>query len=153
MRYWISASKYEVPVPTGAPPAIFIPLYADALRKQLVSLLGAGGYDIRIEKNQRDKYTIHVLRGAFSGMEVTVQMKPSLLAHGSQAEIRVDASSKTEQILMKVFAGLMLLVAIPVFLMLLFSTRLFFALIGTFIALIPLVIICGLLNAAVMASL
>src|SRR5260221_9107925 len=120
MRYWISASKYEVAVPTGAPPAIFIPLYADALRKQLVSLLGAGGYDIRVEKNQRDKYTIRALRGALSGMEVIVEMKFSLLAQASQAEIRVDASSKTEQILMNVFAGFMLLAAIPVFLLFLF---------------------------------
>ncbi|HTD23942.1 MAG TPA: hypothetical protein VK738_14890 [Terriglobales bacterium] len=153
MRSFFSRSRYEVAVPVGAPPAIFIPLYADELRKKLVSLLGPSGYDIRVEKVRNDKYKVVVLRGALSGMEAVVEMKSSLGAQPSQAEIRVEASSKTERILMNMLAGLVVLLAIPTFLLLLLALRLILALIATVIALIPLMIVCGALNAAVMSVL
>jgi hypothetical protein len=151
MRTWFSASRFDVAVPVGAPPAVFIPLYTEELRKKLVSLLGTGGYQISIERTTADKYRILVLRGALSGMEVVVEMKVSLGAPSSHATVSVDPSSKTERVLVKIFRVLLLLAAIPVFFILFFVLRLLiFAAIATLIAVIPLAVCMGLANAAVM---
>ena len=131
-----SSPRYEVAIPAGAPPALFIPLYADELRKKLVPLIGTGQYDIRVEKESKEKYAIRALRGALSGLEVVVDKKFTWSSDESRATVQLNAYSRTEHVLVKMSQVVWVLMAIPIFFLVLPYVR--FIIISFFIAVLLL---------------
>lgn len=131
-----SRTRYEVAIPVGAPAALFIPLYAEELRKKLVPLIGMGQYDIRVEKVSKEEYAIRALRGAFSGLEVVVEKKFAWSSDESRATVQLNAYSKTEHVLVKMSQVVWLLLAIPAFFLVLPFVR--FIIISFFLAVLLL---------------
>ena len=131
-----SSTRYEVAIPVGAPPALFIPLYAEELRKKLVPLIGMGQYDIRVEKVSKEEYAIRALRGAFSGLEVVVEKKFAWSSDESRATVQLNAYSRTEHVLVKMSQVVWLFLAIPAFFLVLPFVR--FIIISFFLAVLLL---------------
>ena len=111
-----SDPKFEVTVPSGVPPKLFIPLYADLLRAKLSSLLGMQGFNVTSDKAAKESYAIHVLKGRLSGMELAVESKYRLLA-APESIVTVTAKpySWLEHLLVRLMQIAWVLLAIPVF--------------------------------------
>jgi hypothetical protein len=141
--------RFEVALPVGLPPAVFIPLYAEQLRTKLKSLFPSSGYQIETQKISNEKYAVVVLRGALSGMKAEIEMKFSLASQSTQVTVSTKATSKTQRVLERIFAVLLLVLAIPVFFFMAMRARLILALIGTFVVLIPFMIASGVVIVAI----
>ena len=135
-----SGARYELEIPAGFPPPVFLGLYTAAVKKQLLSLLTGSAYEVRVkEEKKKEKYAVTALRGALNGAKVEVGMKKSLFHQELAVVVEVKPYSKVEQVLQGVVLIIFVLCLIPTwFAMVALIRFIILAFVAAIIVLIPL---------------
>ena len=135
-----SGARYELEIPPGFPPPLFLGLYTAAVKKQLLSLLTGSAYEVRVkEEKKKEKYEITAVRGALNGAKVDVGMKKSLFHQELAVVVEVKPYSKVEQVLQAVVVIVFVLCLIPTwFAMVALIRFIVLAFVAAIIVLIPL---------------
>jgi hypothetical protein len=147
-----SNPHYEIAIPAGIPAPAFIPLYAEEVRKKLVSILPAGGYDIRLNRVVKEEYEVTARKGMLAGMKVVVTKK--IFGAQDQVTVTVQADSRVQAELEKLSNILLFLLMIPIFILMVAAVHfIYLALLLAALVVWPLKLGCSALIAGFMSLL